>query len=126
VRGAAPYRITTVAPRGWRPGHLIAQAASGQVGDHPGDFVLVVDDRSGAVTNVLELAASGVKGCCAVLGWPGSDTVIVRTDTDVLLWQLTTGAVTQPTDNAPGSLSLGPSGCASKITIEGVTTSCMP
>jgi hypothetical protein len=111
LAGADPYHIRYLAPRGWRMGNLIAMAASGQVGNHPGDFVVVVYAQTGEVTNVLDLGDSGVKGCCTVMGWQNSDVVLVRTEDDLLFWRLSTGAVTQLADNVPGSISIAPHGC---------------
>jgi hypothetical protein len=119
------YRIDALAPRGWRSGGRIAQAASGQAGNWPGDFVLVVDTGSGAITNVLDLRSSGVKGCCAVLGWQNPDTVVVRTTDDVLLWSPSTGRVTQAMDNHNGLISLAPNGCGWRITVDGSTAACI-
>jgi hypothetical protein len=124
VGNGAPYRIDALTPRGWRTGNVIAQAARGRIGERPTDFVIVVDEGSGAVTNVLDLGASGVEGCCAVVGWQ-SDSVLVRTSTELLLWRLSTGAVTHLAGNVAGTLSLAPNGCGWRVTIEGETASCV-
>jgi hypothetical protein len=122
--GADPYHISYLAPRSWRMGSLIATAASGQVDNRPGDFVMVVDAQTGAVTNVLDLGDPRVKGCCTVMGWQTSDVVLVRTEGDLLVWRLSTGLVTQLADNVPGSISVAPTGCGWRITIDGVTSAC--
>ncbi len=123
---AAGYRVSYLAPRGWREGNLIAQAASGQVDNHPGDFVIVVDDRPEAVTHVLDLGDGRNKLCCAVVGWEGAETVLVRTDQDgVLRWHLPTGTVTRLTASAPGALSIAPMGCVQHVEIEGQGFGCV-
>jgi hypothetical protein len=126
VANAPSYRPSYLAPRGWRMGNLIAQAASGQVDDHPGDFILVVDDRTQSVTHVLDLGSGRNKNCCAVLGWESSEIVLVRTDQDgVLRWDLTSGAVTLLMPAAPGTLSIAPMGCGWTVRIEGGASSCI-
>jgi len=122
--GADPYHISYLAPRSWRMGSLIATAASGQVDNRPGDFVMVVDAQTGAVTNVLDLGDPRLKGCCTVMGWQNSDVVLVRTEGDLLFWRLSTGLVTQLADNVPGWISVAPTGCGWRITIDGVTSAC--
>ena len=121
---APAYRLSYLAPRGWRFDNLIAQAASGQVGDRPGDFVIVVDERTKAITHVLDLGSGRNKGCCRVMGWRGTDHVLVYTEQDgLLLWQLSTGEVTRLFPHAPGALSIAPTGCEYEVKIEGKPTS---
>ncbi len=124
VAGADPYDIRFITPRAWRMGNLIAVAASGQVENHPGDFIVVVDAPTGAVTNVLDLGDRSVKACCTVMGWQNSDVVLVRTEDDLLFWRLSTGAVTQLSENVPGSISIAPTGCNWRITIDGIGSAC--
>jgi hypothetical protein len=126
VVNAPSYRPSYLQPRGWRMGNLIAQAASGQVGNYPGDFVVVVDDRTESVTHVLDLGTGRNKGCCAVLGWTDNETVLIRTDQDGLLrWHLSTGQVTRLIPPAAGTLSVATMGCAYQVTIEGMTSGCV-
>ncbi len=126
VANAPSYRPKYLQPRGWRMGNRIAQAASGQVGNHPGDFVVVVDDRTESVTHVLDLGTGRNKGCCTVLGWENTETVLVRTDQDGLLrWHLPTGRVSRLSPPAAGTLSIAPTGCGWTITVEGSTSGCM-
>ena len=123
---APAYRLNYLAPRGWRVDNRIAQVAGGQVGDRPGDFVIVVDERTEAITHVLDLGSGRNKGCCRVMGWRGTDHVLVQTDQDGLLqWQVSTGVVTRLFASAPGALSIAPTGCDFEVTIEGQTHACM-
>jgi hypothetical protein len=126
VTSAPTYRLSHLAPRGWRMGNLIAQAGGGQIDNHPGDFVIVVDDRTESITHVLDLGSGRNKGCCAVVGWENSESVLVRTGQDGLLrWHLPTGAVSRLTAYAPGAVSVAPMGCSYRVTIEGATYGCM-
>ncbi len=125
---AGPYRMSDLYPRAWRHGDSIAAAGSGQVGSRPGDFVFVIDDRSGTVTHVLDLGTGQDrnKGCCRVLRMDGPQNVLISSDQDgVLDWDLTTGTVTRRTALRGGPLSLEPTGCDWTITVGGVTSSCI-
>jgi hypothetical protein len=122
----ASLRVDTLAPRGWRSGNLIAQAASGRIGDRSADFALILDTEDGRVTHLLDLGTAAAPGCCSVLGWMGTDKVIVRTANDIVLWYLADGRVTRLATNAPGPLSIAPTGCDWRITIAGATAACIP
>ena len=113
---SVPYRFSYLMPRGWRYGNLIAQAAGGQTGSQPGEFVVVVN-QSGDITHVLDPGPGRNKGCCAVLGWSGhADAVLVHTDQEGLLqWTLSTGVVTRLTDQLPGAVSLPMMGCEFQV-----------
>jgi hypothetical protein len=56
----------------------------------------------------------------------GTDKVIVRTANDIVLWYLADGRVTRLATNAPGPLSIAPTGCDWRITIAGATAACIP
>jgi len=116
IASAAPYRFSYLMPHGWRYGDLIAQAGGGQAGSVPGEFVVVIDDQTGDITQVLDLGPNRNKGCCAVVGWMNPDAVIIHTDQEGLLqWTLSTGTVTRLTDRLPGASSLPMNGCDWRI-----------
>jgi hypothetical protein len=119
-------RSTHLDARGWRYGNLIAHAAGGEVGSVRGDFVAVIDDRTGAVTHVLNLGAGGGPDCCAVVGWGGKSTVHVYTArAGLLAWELTSGAVTRLMPPAAGLLSVAPLGCDWTIRVPSGAASCV-
>ncbi len=123
---AAPYQISDLSPRGWRYGNLIAQAAGGRDGSAHANFVAVIDDQAGTVTHILDLGTGRAKGCCSVLGWAGSDDVLVYADEHGLLdWNLSTRAVTRLTEPAPGGISVASGGCDYSIKIAGITYGCV-
>ena len=41
--------------------------------------MLIMDADNGLVTHLLDLRTAGATRCCSVLGWMGTDNVIVRT-----------------------------------------------
>jgi hypothetical protein len=104
----ADHTVNTLMGRAWRSGDRIAQAAFGQSGQGPGNFVIVVNELSRSVTHLLELGFTGPNlGCCQVLGWHDADTVLVYTSQEGLLaWHLPTGAVTLVLPVAQGTLSI--------------------
>ena len=123
---APAYRLSYLAPRGWRFDSRIAQAASGQVGDRPGDFVIVVDERTKEITHVLDLGGGRNKGCCRVMGWRGAEQCPgPHRAGRIASWQLSTGDVTRLFAYAPGALSIAPTGCEYEVKIEGNTYVCM-
>jgi hypothetical protein len=125
---AAPYRIDYLMPRGWRSAHRIAQAPGGAAGPQYGEFVLIIDDRTAAVSRILDLGPLHTKGCCSVLGWIGADTVLIHSGRDGLLrWELTTGGVarlSRPSSPAPTTVSVAPNGCDWSIKVDGITSAC--
>ncbi|MBB5874574.1 hypothetical protein F4553_008008 [Allocatelliglobosispora scoriae] len=130
-RTLGAYRISYLSPRGWRYGDLVAFAANGQLstanGSGPRDFVAVLDARTGAFTQVLDLGERDRnKGCCAVYGWQNSNEVLVYTQQEGLLaWDLSTGRVVRLVDPALGLVSVAPMGCDWHLTIGGVSADCI-
>src|SRR5262249_40042183 len=130
VKAIDGYKINYLAPRAWRQGGQIAQAALGQVatrsGSEPDNFVVVLDESTGSVSHLLDLGwQDRNKGCCRGLGWIGTDTVIVSTDQEgVLAWRLSTGEVTRALPLTFGVLSIAPEGCDWTVTVEGVSAAC--
>ncbi|MGC5018782.1 hypothetical protein [Micromonospora sp. DT47] len=90
-----PFQVNEFYGRGWQRGGRIAQAAwitNGVIDGAEG--VAVLDARTGAVTQLLDLGRDNrSKGCCEVLGWDGDD-VLLRLDGQLVRWRPETGEVT--------------------------------
>jgi hypothetical protein len=123
---ASPATISTLSPRGWRYGDLIAQAGSGHIDGGPVDFVVVADAKQGIVARILDLGPGRNKGCCATLGWRNPSSVLVYTEQEGLLtWDVSNGKILRLVPPAPGALSIATMGCDWTVTIEGRTASCV-
>ncbi|WP_433653328.1 hypothetical protein ACQP2C_15130 [Micromonospora zamorensis] len=111
VTGAAlpkPYQIDEFYGRGWLHGGRLARAAwitSDEIIGAEG--VAVLDARTGAVAQVLDLGRDRSKGCCEVLGWDNRGAVLLRLQpAGIARWYPETGEVTGVVRDLPGVVAL--------------------
>lgn len=106
--GGTPLKELSLDPRlgdrwgaPWVHGALVAQdgwlRSTGITGNsvlqNP-EAITVVDHKSGALIGGLAFADMGRnKGCCAVLGWLGGDTVVFQSAGRILAWNHRTGGL---------------------------------
>ncbi|WP_410810586.1 hypothetical protein [Micromonospora sp. 067-2] len=112
VTGAAlpvPYQVNDFYGQGWLHGGRLARAAwitSDEIDGAEG--VAVLDARTGAVAQVLDLGRDRWKGCCEVLGWDDEGAVLLRLQpaAGVVRWRPDTGEVTGVARDLPGVVAL--------------------